>query len=61
MLKINLRYFQVFLDYSIRPLNRLRSKGGGLKFLVDKEKWKTSDSPCSIISSNWSKREDIML
>jgi len=38
ILKINLRYFQVSLGYSIGPLNGLRSKRGGLKFLVDKEK-----------------------
>ena len=36
--KMNLRYLQVFFGYKIGPPDRLRSKGGGLKFFVDLEK-----------------------
>ena len=46
---MNPRYFQVFLGYKIDLPQEDRSKEEGLKFLVDLEKWKTSDFPCLTI------------
>ena len=48
--KIKLRYFQVSFSYRIGPSKRVRSKGRGLKFLIDLEKWKISDFSCLTIS-----------
>jgi len=50
--KMNLRYFQVLFGHNIGPSKEDRSKEEGLKFLVDLEKWKTSDFPCLTISLN---------
>jgi len=48
--KMKPKYFHISFGCNIGPFNRLRSKEGGLKFLVDLEKWKTSDSTCLTIS-----------
>ena len=49
---MNLRYFQISLSYKMGPSKDKRFKEGKLKFLVDLEKWKTFDFPCSTVSPN---------
>ena len=45
----------------IAPPKGLRSKGGGLKFFVNLEKWKISDLLCLMTRPNCLKRKEIML
>jgi len=61
LLKINLRYCQVFLGQRIGPPRIVRSKEEGLGTPCDLEKWKISVFPYSIISPNCSKRDKITL
>ena len=43
------------------PSKEERSKEGRLKFLVDLEKWKNPDFPCSTITPNSLNNDEIML
>jgi len=49
---MNPKYFQIFFGHKMGPPKEERSKGEGLKFLVDLEKWKTFDFSYSTISLN---------
>jgi len=61
LLKINLRYFHVFLGQRIRPPIWLRSNVRGLNILCDLEKWNISVFLCSIMSPNWSNSNNLIL
>ena len=61
LLKKNSRYHYVSLGLSIASSTDLRSSRGRLAFLVDLEKWKTSNLLCLITRPNWLKKDKIIL